>query len=414
MVQIRLFIPDQQKIVSVGSVEGPISALSEMRTNILQKVNEKIEIKSKLPEIAQISNVDAFEKYLIALHLIQLNSDTALDAAKNLLLTAVHIDPYFGLAYGQLADIKLRMFLATNDSQYLQSASDYAQRALRCSPNNALAHRVLAICARLQQNYSAALSSISRSVALHPQDPECYRELAFLSMVAGKFDDASMYASDALVHDPLNAKSHFVIALAQQMQQEYSAAEYSYKQAQLFGEDGEALTTNFIQNIWLSEGNYNKVIEYFQQQLRTSPKDYRYYYWIGRAYQLSLQISTAQKWLQDGLAIAQQTIEANPVDAIALSYVGLFDSRLGNFSDGETAMNKAIQINNNSAEILFRSAELYSIQRNAQKAFSILEKALLRKYDFAELLNPDFSFIAREPEFLPAVTRKIEGNWPMK
>ena len=413
-VQIRLFIPDQQKIVSVGSVEGPISALSEMRTNILQKVNEKIEIKSKLPEIAQISNVDAFEKYLIALHLIQLNSDTALDAAKNLLLTAVHIDPYFGLAYGQLADIKLRMFLATNDSQYLQSASDYAQRALRCSPKNALAHRVLAICARLQQNYSAALSSISRSVALHPQDPECYRELAFLSMVAGKFDDASLYASDALVHDPLNAKSHFVIALAQQMQQEYSAAEYSYKQAQLFGEDGEALTTNFIQNIWLSEGNYNKVIEYFQQQLRTSPKDYRYYYWIGRAYQLSLQISTAQKWLQDGLAIAQQTIEANPEDAIALSYVGLFHSRLGNFSDGETAMNKAIQINNNSAEILFRSAELYSIQRNAQKAFSTLDKALLRKYDFAELLNPDFSFIAREPEFLPAVTRKIEGNWPMK
>jgi tetratricopeptide (TPR) repeat protein len=233
-------------------------------------------------------------------------------------------------------------------------------------------------------------------------------------MVAGKFDDASMYASDALVHDPLNAKSYFVIALAQQMQQEYSAAEYSYKQAQLFGEDGEALTTNFIQNIWLSEGNYNKVIEYFQQRLRSSPKDYRYYYWIGRAYQLSLQISTAQKWLQDGLAIAQQTIEANPEDAIALSYVGLFHSRLGNFSDGETAMNKALQINNNSAEILFRSAELYSIQRNAQKAFSSLEKALLRKYDFAELLNPDFSFIAREPEFLPAVTRKIEGNWLMK
>jgi hypothetical protein len=77
-------------------------------------------------------------------------------------------------------------------------------------------------------------------------------------------------------------------------------------------------------------------------------------------------------------------------------------------------MNKAIEINNNLAEILFRSAALYSIQRNGQKAFSALEKALRRKYDFAELLNPDFSFIAHEPEFLPAVTRKIEGNWPLK
>ncbi|MGD1044872.1 MAG: adenylate/guanylate cyclase domain-containing protein [Bacteroidota bacterium] len=411
---IRLLNPDQQKIISVGSVEGQISALSEMRTNILQKVIEKMEIKSKLPEIAQISNVDAFEKYLKAIHLLQLNSGTEIDSAKTLLLTAVQIDPSFGLGYALLADINLRMFFATNDPQFLKFASEYAQRALQCSPNIALAHRVLAICARLQQNYNTALSSIAQSVALLPQDPECYRELAFLSIVAGKFDDASMYASNALLHDPVNAKSHFTIALTQQMKQEYSAAQISYKQAQYFGEDEEALTINFIQNIWLNEGNYDRVIEYFRQKLLASPKDYRYYYWIGRAYQLSLQISTAQKWLGDGLTIAQQTIEGNSEDAIALSFVGLFHSRLGNFSDGETAMDKAIQINNNSAEILFRSAELFSIQRDIQKAFPALEKALRRKYDFAELLNPDFSFIAHEPEFLPAVTRKIEGQWPIK
>jgi tetratricopeptide (TPR) repeat protein len=253
-----------------------------------------------------------------------------------------------------------------------------------------------------------------QSLVLLPQDPECYRELAFLSMVAGKFDDASLYASIALQHDPINAKSHFTFALTQQMKHEYSAAENSYKQAQLFGENEEALTINFIQNIWLNVGQYDRVIKYFQQKLQTSPKDYRYYYWIGRAYQLSLQISTAQKWLEDGLTIAHQTIEANPTDAIALSYVGLIHSRLGNFSDGERAMNKAIEINSESNDILFRSAELYSIQRDAKKAFSALEKALHRKYDFTELLNIDFSFIAGEPEFLPAVTRKIEDKWPMK
>jgi len=411
---IRLFIPDQQKFVFVGSVDGQIATLSEIRKTILQKVIEKMEIKSKVPEIAQISNVDAFEKYLEAIHLLQLNSRTGMDSAKTLLLTSVQIDPSFGQAYGLLADIKLRTFIATNDPQFLQSATDYAQRALRCSPNIALAHRVIAICGRLQQNYNAALSSITQSVALFPQDPECYRELAYLSMIAGKFDDATLYATNALLYDPINAKSYFTLALAQQMKLEYSAAEDSYKQAQFFGEDEETLKANYIQNMWLNEGNYDKVIEYFKQKLRTSPKEYRYHYWIGRAYQLSLQISTAQKWLQDGLAIAQQTIEADPEDAIALSYVGLFHSRLGNFSDGETAMNKALLIDNNSADILFRSVELYSIQRDVQKAFSALEKALRQKYDFAALLNPDLSSIAREPEFIPAITRKIDGKWPLK
>lgn len=412
-LQIRLYIPDQQKTVFIGSVEGQIAELDKMRTDIMQKVLEKMEIKSKLPEIEQISNVDAFEKYLKAVYLLQINSGIEIDSAKNLLLTAVQIDPSFGTAYGMLADINLQLFSATDDSQYLQSAYEYAQRALQCSPKVALAHKVLATCCRLQQNYNTALSSITQSVTLFPQDPECYRELAFLAIIAGKYDDASLYASNALLYDPLNAKTHFAIALAQQMKQDYSAAKNSFRQAQFFGEDEEMLTTNYIQNIWLNEGNYDKVIDYFQQKLSTSPKDYRYQYWIGRAYQLSLQINTAQKWLKDGLAIAQQAIETNPEDAIALSYVGLFHSRLGNFADGEIAMNNALQIKSNSTEILFRSAELYSIQRDVQKTFSALEKALRQKYDFAELLNADLSFIAREPEFLTAVTQKIEGNWPV-
>ena len=191
-LQIRLLIPDQQKIVLVGSVEGRISTLSEMRKNIVQKVTDAMEIRTKLPEIAQISDVDAFEKYLQAIHLLQISSGMEMDSAKGLLFTSVQIDPSFGLAYGTLADIKLQMFSETNDSQYLQSASEYAQRALRYSPNIALAHKVFAICARLQQNYNAALSSITQSETLLPQDPECYRELALLSIIAGKYDDASI------------------------------------------------------------------------------------------------------------------------------------------------------------------------------------------------------------------------------
>ena len=411
---VRLYSPDQRKFDLIGSVDGQISSLNEVRTGILQTVIEKMDIRSKLPEITQISNIDALEKYLRAIHLLQFNFVTGKDSAKTLLLKAVQIDPSFGPAYGALADMNLRLFSAKNDSLVLRTASDYAQRALQCSPGIAPAYRILAACSRLQQNYSEALSYVGQSVALRPQDPECYRELALLSIVAGRYDEASLYASSALVHDPINPKSHSTVALVQLLKKNYPAAEISYKQALSFGDDEEALTVNYIQTLWLNEGNYSKAIEYFQHKLSTSPKDYRYYYWIGRAYQLALQINTAQKWLNDGIAIAQQTIEANPEDAVALSFAGLIYSRLGNFLDGETAMNKALLINSSSSEILYRSAELYSIQRDIKKAFSSLEKALHQKYDFAELLNPDLSFITREPEFFPMVTKKIDGMWPVK
>jgi tetratricopeptide (TPR) repeat protein len=337
-----------------------------------------------------------------------------IDSAKSLLRTAVQMDPSFGIAYGALADVELRMFNATNVPQFLQSAEEYAQQALRCSPNIALAYRVLGTCNRLSQKYNEALSSITQSMDLLPQNPQCYRELALLSLVAGKNDEAFSYASKALLYDPKNVESHFTVALVQHIKQDYFVAENSYQQAQIPGENSSLLIANFVQNTWIGEGNYDKIVRYCQQMLRTSPDDYRYYYWIGRAYQLSLQISTAQQWLEDGLAATRRVIDDDPHDAVAHAYAGLIHSRLGKFSDGEAAMNKAMQLDDGSVEIMYRNADLYSIQRNKQKAFAALDKALRQQYDFAEVLNPDLSFISLEPEFRTTITRKIEGKWPRK
>jgi tetratricopeptide (TPR) repeat protein len=148
--------------------------------------------------------------------------------------------------------------------------------------------------------------------------------------------------------------------------------------------------------------------------IRVSPENYRYYYWTGRAYQLSLQINTAQEWLEKGLARAEQAIDDDPSDAIAHTYAGLIYSRLGKFPEGEAAMNKAMQLDSSSIEVVFRNADLYSIQRNKQKAINAFQKAVHKQYDFAEILNPDLSFIALEPEFLSIITQKIDGKWPAK
>jgi tetratricopeptide (TPR) repeat protein len=341
-------------------------------------------------------------------------SGMEVDSARILLQTALQIDPSLCIAYGSLADLQIRTFQTMDDPQFLQSATEYAQRALRCSPNNALAHRVLATSNRLSQNYYSALSFINQSMALLPQNPECYRELALLSLIARRFDEAASYASSALLYDPINVESHFTLGLVQQMKQDYFGAENSYQRAQPPGDNNLMLMAYYVQNVWIGEGNYDKVVRYCSQMIRISPENYRYYYWTGRAYQLSLQISTAQEWLKKGLAITEQVIDDDPNDAIAHTYAGLIYSRIGKFPEGEAAMNKAMQLDSSSVEVVFRNADLYSIQRNKQKAIAALQKALQRQYDFAEILNPDLSFIALEPEFLSAVTQKIDGKWPVK
>ena len=413
-IQLSLLPPDEEKTANIGTVEGSLSTLSAMRITILQKVLDKIGVRSDLPVIMQPANTGAIAKYIKGIHLMRQKSGVEVDSARILLQTALQIDPSLCIAYGSLADLQIRTFQTMDDPQFLQSATDYAQRALRCSPNNALAYRVLATSSRLSQNYSSVLPSINQSMALLPQNPECYRELALLSLIARKFDDAAVFASTALVYDPINAESHFTLGLVQHMKQDYFAAENSYLRAQPPGENSLMLMAYYMQNVWIGEGNYDKVVRYCTQMIRISPENYRYYYWIGRAYQLSLQISTAQEWLKKGLAITEQVIDDDPHDAIAHTYAGLIYSRLGKFPEGEAAMNKAMELDSSSVEVVFRNADLYSIQRNKQKAIAALQKAVQRQYDFAEILNPDLSFIVLEPEFLSAITQKIDGNWPLK
>ena len=383
-----------------------------MRIAILQAALKTMEIKSNLPEIKQPSNINAYANYLKGIY--QLQKESAINSAKVLLHTTINADTTFGLAYAALAEAELRTNILTDDPNSLRSAVDYAQRALRISPTIAIAHVVLGTSFRRIQKYDAALSSFSLSLEYLPQNPECYRELALLALTAGKYDYAIKYATNALNHDPQNPKSHLTLGLVQHLRKEYLLATNSYQKASQLGEGDSILTVRYLMNAWIGDGKYQNAIRYCQKMLSTSIRDYQYYYWLGRTYQLELKISIAQQWLQEGLAIIQKSIESDPNDAMAFAYAGLFYSRLGRFAEGEAAMNQAIQLDSSSAKILFRSANLYSIQRNKQKALTALNKGLQKKYDITELLNPDLSFILSEPEFLTTITREIKGYWPKK
>ncbi|MBI3579589.1 MAG: hypothetical protein HY089_09305, partial [Ignavibacteriales bacterium] len=51
---------------------------------------------------------------------------------------------------------------------------------------------------------------------------------------------------------------------------------------------------------------------------------------------------------------------------------------------------------------------MFSIQLNKAKALEALAKAVAIEYNFSEILNPDFNFIAKDPEFAATIARK--GN----
>lgn len=413
-ISLRLFSSEQNQIINLGTVEGSLPTLNHVRRTIVRTVLSRIEVKSALPEFEQPSNIDAFSKYIESIHLLQLGTSTSIETGAKVLQDAVSIDTVFNLAYGILANTELRMFKTNEDHRTLRLAMDYARQALSGSPDNALAYQVLGTGYRFTRQYEMALSSLTKCLEYLPQNPECYRELALLALIAGKYDDALKYASNAMARDPQNSDSHFTLGLVRNMKKDYWAAVKSYQQAQRLNSTDSLTLLPYLIDAWINLGQHETAIRYYQDVFSTLPKDYQYYYWIGRAYQLAVKVSPAQQWLQEGLALTQKHIDTNPNDSRAYMYAGLFQSRLGKFAEGEAALNRAMQYDSTSAEVLFRSAALYSIQRNKQKAMSSLIKGLKKRYDFSELLDVDLMFIANEPEFLPNVTEEIKGIWPTK
>jgi tetratricopeptide (TPR) repeat protein len=411
-ILIRLVIPGIQRIAYVGTIEGTLASLNEIRTKILQQVLERMEIKSSLPEISQPTNLNAFTRYLKGIHLMQLKSEGIMDSAISVLRSSIQVDPTLGVAYGSLAEAEFQLYQSTFKERHLRSAIDYAQQALRNEYSNASALRVLAEYQAYNQNYIVALSYFSQALTFHPHNADCYRGLTRLALIAGKYEDAVSYATQALSLDPKNPDSHFTNAIAQHMIQNYSLAEKSYNQALMLGEDDSTLTSNYIQKVWVGKEKYKTIVQYCRQVIQKSPEDYRYYYWLGRAYQLLLQVKPAQEQFETGLRLALRSVEMNPKDAFALAYTGLFYSRLGKFAEGESAIKRTIQIDSSDSRLLFLQANIYSIQRNKQKTLQAIDNALQHRYDLAALLDPDLSYILREPEYLSTIARSIDGSWP--
>lgn len=414
IITLRLFSAEQNRITTLGNIEGSFSMLGQMRRSIIRATLNAMDIKSSVPEVRQPADINAFSKYVQGIRLLQRNSGTGVAAAKDILSEAVNIDPSFSLAYGALANVQLHLYEISENPEELKSAVDYARKALGASADNVMAYQALGTGYRLMRQYDAALTSITTCLEFLPQNPECYRELALLALISGKYDDASKYALNASAHDPQNPDSYFTLGLIQHMKRDYAGAVGYYQQALALNPEDSLLAVRYQLNAWIGAGQQEKAVQYCKSVLDKSPKDYRYYYWIGRAYQLAVRVEPAQRWLEEGFALTQQRIDANRNDIRAYEYAGLFQSRLGKFAEGEKFIAGALQIDSTSAEIFFRCADLYSIQRNKKKALNSLRNGLQKMYEFHELVDPDLLLIAGEPEFQATISTNINGTWPPK
>lgn len=415
-IAVKLMDLEGETTVWSARFETDLNGLHKLRSLIIHNVLDNLEIDSPVEQIpAPALSGEAYEQFLKARRLLLTPTPSSASRARVILLTLAENEPSSAAVCAYLAKASMEYWkFFRSDEQALRDALDYAQRALRTNANNATAYEVLGEYFRAAQQYSKVTGNLEKSLELQPANPGCYRELASIALIAGDYDLALKQATEAHSLDPKNPDTHVVLGTVSQMRREYGPATQAYQEAISLGGNDSLITCDFLLSSLVEQGQLDKAIESGLGLLQAAPEDYRVHYWLGRIYQNAVKIADANQHLNDGLAMVEKDLENNPNDATAYSYGALFTSRLGKYPEGEAMMKKAVELSPNSADILYRQAGLYSIQKKFANSLTSLKAAVNKRYDFSRILDLDLVLVSHEPEFPDAIVKSIDSPAPSK
>jgi class 3 adenylate cyclase/cytochrome c-type biogenesis protein CcmH/NrfG len=408
-LNLRLFDRGQNADVFSRKFDSDYLSLNRTRRQIVEAVLEATNMEATSPAIpAPAANALAYEKYLSGLALLHLTSLTSLEQANRKFQESSAIDSTFGPAYAGMADVRIAQYMnqVVPDDNLLVEAFDLSQKTLRLNPDDAFAYRDLATISFLTRRFDKVSPNVEKSLVLQPQDAQSYGILSQLAIVQGDYDVALQNALQAVHIMPDDPSLQLVLGIAEQFKGAFGDAVNAFNQAISLGLPDSLITARYLLNAWSAQEDYSQAIQYYQNRVKDYPNDYRYYYWISRAYQMKPSINDFKEWSEKGRKILSDHIDKNPGDAVAHAYLALFLSREGKAEDGQAAMNTAVVLAPNSADILFRQSDMYAIQKKDSLAIVSLRAALDRNFSFPEILSPDFALLRNDISFTSAIIRK--------
>ncbi len=407
-VEIQLFDREKNETIWNGNLTED---LLQLRKSILSNVLEKLDIDSTMPLTSPpASTSEGIALYLRASWLIDQNDTASVNRGVQLLQTALQTNntsPQIQAALGKAALQKYKL-LGENDNSLVQEAVRKAQAALVMQSDAALAHKVFGEAYRYEQRFADAKKELLKTLSLQPDDAECYRHLSLIALVEGNYDQATEHSRTATVLDPKNPESYVVAGIVLHFKKDYSSALNFYQRAVALGANDSLLSVRYKFGAWIGSEMAATAENYFRRTSELAPNDYRVFYWLGTSMQLKGVVFEAKPILEKALTLTEQVLEKNPENATAYAYHGLVQTRLAKFEEAISDVNKARNLTPQSATVRYMAARVYALQGAEKKKEAIiaLKEAIQSRYDFSEILNPDFAPINKDPEFIAAIHKE--------
>ena len=191
-------------ISAAEKLDGTLDGIFELQDRLSKTVAGRLDLKLPSGAGPVDPDVEAFELHARGRRLwLRLEKGT-FDQAAELFRRAIEIDPAYAPALSSLAALHAMRFTFTTDPTELETAADYAQRAIAVDPKLADPYVWLGYALMRQDRMDDALAAEMRAAALEP-------DLAFGHYFAGtvevfrqRYDAAIPHLQKAVTLDPMH------------------------------------------------------------------------------------------------------------------------------------------------------------------------------------------------------------------
>jgi len=191
--------------------DSPLDDIFAVQDEIASAIVQALQIRLAGGELSRrkggTQSLEAYQLYLQANSAVNQNTRDSLDAAEAYLEQALKLDPNYGQAWSQLANVELTQ--ADNGFVHFiegyKRARQLAQNALRLSTDIAEAHAYLQyIYMGMDWDWAGAKMEEQRALSIDPTNPEALQIAGVLSRILGRWGESERQHLAALARDPLS------------------------------------------------------------------------------------------------------------------------------------------------------------------------------------------------------------------
>jgi serine/threonine-protein kinase len=410
--------------LSSETIDTPIGDLAALQDGVFTRAAALLELElhpsaRKTLSSGQTRVPTAYYAYLQGLgYLSRYDVSENVDRAVPLFRQAVQQDPNYALAYAGLGEACWRKFGETRDRQWAEEARTSCLRAVELDSRLAKVHVTLGLVYRGTGQFNEAVEQLQQALKIDPISPDAHRELAGLYEVMGKLDEAEATHRKAIELRPDYWVNHWDLAWFYYRRARYQQAEAEFRKViqlvpdharaysglgamlHLQGRYDEAAAAfnkslaikptpeaySNLGTLYCYRGRYPEAVPMLEEAIRLGASNHQICGNLAEAYSATPKLAfKAPETYRRAIQLAEQQLAVNPKDARVRASLAFYLARLGQKQEALASIEQARRLDPKDRNILFRSALIYELTGDRDRALSALATAIHSGYSIAEI-----------------------------